>query len=107
MNIVVDLLLREVAMLGVLSAVGSGVAAFLPVDGRVGSRIALAPGLGLALASGPVFVYESRHVMRDTIWRPESGREFSSRFVEFTEGLKLLDEPLGGSSLRWDCVTKR
>ena len=51
MHIVVDLLIREVAMLGVLGAVGSGVAAFLPADGRVGSRIALAPGLGLALAS--------------------------------------------------------
>jgi hypothetical protein len=51
MHIVVDLLVREVAMLGILSAVGSGVAAFLPSDGRVGSRVALAPALGLALAS--------------------------------------------------------
>jgi hypothetical protein len=46
-----NLLLREAAMLCVVSSVGSSFATFLPASRGIGSRIALVPVLGLAAAS--------------------------------------------------------
>lgn len=68
MDVLFDLLLREVAMLGVLSAVGSGISLLLPGDGRVGSRIALVPALGLATCGAVMTTAGWFLPARDAAW---------------------------------------